>query len=138
MPNNNEAVLGLTKVPSKKYSYGHLSARQNLTTNFKTGPLNHLSKRIKPELYRLSTFRSWKENTQCNVSAVVLSQVGFIYTGKDDRVRCQTCGLEIDSWKTGMDPKQEHMERSPLCPFVLKEQELFTKNGIEQTLSLSH
>ena len=131
MPNKNEALISLQKVPPKKYSNGHTSARQNLITNFKTRPTGHLTRKIKPELYRLSTFRSWRDNTQCNVSAVVLSQVGFTYTGKDDRVRCDTCGLEIDSWKTGMDPKQEHMERSPLCPFVLKEHELFTKNGIE-------
>jgi hypothetical protein len=29
-----------------------------------------------------------------------------------------------------MDPKQEHMERSPQCPFVLKEAGIFSKNGI--------
>lgn len=89
-------------------------------------------RRCKPELYRLSTFRSWKTNTECNVSPAILSKVGFLYTGKGDRVRCDTCGLEIDSWKTGMDPKQEHMERSPKCPFVLNQTDIFskTKNGI--------
>lgn len=132
MPNKNEANIGLQKIPPKTITNGHISARQNLTINFKNRPTTgHFNRKIKPELYRLSTFRSWRDNTQCNVSAVVLSQVGFSYTGKGDRVRCDTCSLEIDSWKTGMDPKQEHMERSPQCPFVLKEHELFTKNGIE-------
>jgi len=87
-------------------------------------------RRSKPDLYRLATFRQWKTNTQCNVSPAVLSKVGFCYTGKGDKVRCDTCKLEIDSWKPGMDPKQEHMERSPQCPFVLNQAGIFTKNGI--------
>jgi hypothetical protein len=91
--------------------------------------LRHI-RRQKPELYRLSTFRQWKTNTHCNVSPAVLSKMGFTYTGKSDRVRCEICGLEIDSWKPGMDPKQEHMERSPQCQFVLEQSDMFTKNGI--------
>lgn len=87
-------------------------------------------RRLKPDLCRLATFRQWKTNTQCNVSPAVLSKVGFSYTGKGDKVRCDACELEIDSWKPGMDPKQEHMERSPLCPFVVNQSEIFSKNGM--------
>lgn len=92
--------------------------------------LARLSRRIKPDLYRLASFRNWKDNTQCIISPSVLSKVGFSYTGKADKVRCEACGLEIDNWKSSMDPKQEHMERSPKCPFVLDEKEIFSKNGI--------
>lgn len=87
-------------------------------------------RRLKPDLCRLATFRSWKTNTQSNVSPVLLSKVGFSYSGKNDKVRCEYCELEIDNWKSGMDPKQEHMERRPQCPFVLNQQEIFSRNGI--------
>jgi hypothetical protein len=85
-------------------------------------------RRTKPDLCRLATFRTWKTNTECNVSPALLAKVGFSYTGKGDKVRCDACGLEIDSWKPGMDPKQEHMERSSQCPFVLDQREIFSKN----------
>lgn len=87
-------------------------------------------RRTKPDLCRLASFKTWKTNTNCIISPAVLAKVGFYYTGKGDLVRCESCNIEIDSWKPGMDPKQEHMERSPQCPFVLDQQELFSKNGI--------
>ncbi|CAF1499537.1 unnamed protein product [Adineta steineri] len=87
-------------------------------------------RRLKPDLCRLATFRQWRTNTQCNISPALLSKVGFSYTGKGDKVRCEICKLEIESWTSGMDPKQEHMERSPQCPFVTSETEIFSKNGI--------
>ena len=93
-------------------------------------------RRTKPDLWRLATFRLWKNNTQSNISPALLSKVGFCYTGKGDKVRCDACSLEIDSWKPGMDPKQEHMERSPQCPFVQDQQEMFSKNGILTLLRL--
>jgi len=89
--------------------------------------LRHLH-RHKPDLCRLATFRQWKTNTESNVSPALLAKVGFSYTGKGDKVRCDACGIEIDSWKPGMDPKQEHMERSPQCSFVLSQSEIFSKN----------
>lgn len=86
-------------------------------------------RRTKPDLIRLATFRPWRTNTQCNVSPALLSKVGFSYTGKGDCVKCDACNLQIDSWKPGMDPVHEHMERSPQCPFVLKQSELFARKG---------
>lgn len=107
---------------------------QTVSVNFSKKYTNHAGlkqiRRSKPDLYRLATFRLWKTNTQSNVSPALLAKVGFQYTGKGDKVRCDACGLEVDSWKTGMDPKQEHMERSPNCSFVLNQQEIFSKNGI--------
>ena len=113
----------------KKMAIGLQSAQNNVSSKSTSSSNFRPLRRIKPDLYRLSTFRLWKTNTQCNVSPAVLSKVGFSYTGKGDNVRCDTCGLEIDSWKAGMDPKQEHMERSPQCQFVLNERDLFKKNG---------
>ena len=109
---------------------GLQSIQSSVSSNSSNRTVLRQLRRSKPDLCRLATFRQWKANTQCNVSPAVLSKVGFSYTGKGDRVRCDTCELEIDSWKSGMDPKQEHMERSPECPFVKNQAELFSKNGI--------
>jgi hypothetical protein len=106
------------------------SINHNISSNSSNRIAGRQLRRTKPDLWRLATFRPWKSNTQSNISPALLSKVGFVYTGKGDKVRCDACGLEIDSWKPGMDPKQEHMERSPQCPFVLDQQEMFSKNGI--------
>jgi hypothetical protein len=103
--------------------------RTNHSVSSNQTVLRHL-RRSKPDLCRLATFRQWKTNTESNISPALLAKVGFYYTGKGDNVRCDVCQLEIDSWKPGMDPKQEHMERSPQCPFVLAERDIFSKNGI--------
>ncbi|CAF4120500.1 unnamed protein product [Rotaria socialis] len=104
------------------------STKHSVSSNSISRTSARLSRRLKPDLYRLATFRTWKNNTQCIVSPAVLTKVGFAYTGKGDKVRCEACGLEIENWKPGMDPKQEHMMQKPECPFVLDQQELFSKN----------
>lgn len=101
---------------------------QNSTSKTSTGTILRQIRRTKPDLYRLATFKAWKDNTQNIISPAVLAKVGFSYTGKDDCVKCESCNLEIDSWKPGMDPKQEHIERSPQCSFVLSQEELFSRN----------
>lgn len=122
---------------------GIQSVNQNLTTNSSNRTVLRQIRRTKPDLYRLATFRLWKTNTQSNVSPALLAKVGFSYTGKGDKVRCDACSLEIDSWKPGMDPKQEHMERSPECSFVVNQQELFSKNDqslplVKSTITRTH
>jgi hypothetical protein len=126
---NVEVIINLTKI-NKKMAIGIKSLKQNTSSNSSNRTVLRQIRRSKPDLYRLSTFRSWKTNTECNVSPAILAKVGFYYTGKGDKVRCDACGLEIDSWKPGMDPKQEHIERSSECPFVLDQHEIFSKNGI--------
>ncbi|CAF2973255.1 unnamed protein product [Rotaria sp. Silwood2] len=113
------------------------SINQNVSSNSTNRTVLRLQRRVKPDLCRLATFRQWKTNTQSNVSPAVLAKVGFSYTGKGDKVRCDACGLEIDNWKTGMDPKQEHMKRRPECQFVLDQHEIFSKNGILSLFCLS-
>jgi baculoviral IAP repeat-containing protein 2/3 len=104
------------------------SGKHNISSNSANRTVLRQIRRTKPDLCRLATFRQWKANTQCNVSPALLAKVGFSYTGKGDKVQCDACYLEIDSWKPGMDPKQEHMERSPKCPFVLAQCDIFSKN----------
>ena len=86
-------------------------------------------RRAKPELYRLSTYRPWRSNTHSHLSPAILSKAGFSYTGKADRVKCETCDLEIESWTTDMDPIQEHMEQRPNCPYVVSRKDFFVKKG---------
>ncbi|CAF0976949.1 unnamed protein product, partial [Rotaria sordida] len=108
--------------------------KHSISSNSTNRTASRLARRVKPDLCRLATFRQWRTNTQSNVSPAVLAKVGFSYTGKGDKVQCDACGLEIDNWKTGMDPKQEHINRRPDCPFVLDQHEIFSKN--DQSVSI--
>ena len=123
----------LTKKMASGLRPSHRSAALNSTSVTKRRNL----RRLNSDLYRLSTFRLWRTNTQSHVSSVVLSKSGFSYTDERDKVRCDTCGLEIDSWQPGMNPRQVHMERSPQCPFVVARAELFTINGTYRFLCIS-
>lgn len=48
-----------------------------------------------------------------------MGAAGFVYTGKEDTVRCKTCGLEVSNWTSDMVPIIVHSARSPTCPYVL-------------------
>lgn len=109
------------------------SVNRSVPPNSREKTLLRSLRRMKPDLYRLATFRQWKINTQSHVSPALLSKVGFLYTGKGDKVRCEACELEIDSWKPAMDPRQEHMERRPDCPFVRAHNELFSNHDVSTT-----
>lgn len=86
-------------------------------------------RRSKPELYRLSTYRTWRTNTHSHQSPAVLSKAGFSYTGKGDRVKCETCQLEIEQWTTLMNPMEEHLRQQPSCPYVVSRKEIFVNKG---------
>ena len=131
-----EALSSASKsIFATKMAFGAAQTQLITTENVTQRAQLRNLRRSKPDLFRLSTFRSWKSNTKMLMSPAVLAKGGFSYTEKGDRVRCDTCGLEIDGWKPGMDPKQEHAERSPQCPFVLSQAALFPKNGISFILS---
>jgi hypothetical protein len=85
---------------------------------------------LKPELRRLASFQTWTNDIHPNISKGLLAKAGFTYTGKNEKVRCETCGLEIESWTPDMDPNREHMEQSSQCQFVLENSDLFPKNGL--------
>ena len=50
----------------------------------------------------------------------VMVKAGFIFTGKEDLVKCQTCFLEVGGWlqRTSLEPLVVHRREQPLCPFV--------------------
>ena len=65
---------------------------------------------------RFDTFAAWPP--QIRPTAHQLSEAGFIYLGIGDRVKCNTCGLELYSWKEKDDAFEQHMKFSKNCEFV--------------------
>ena len=77
------------------------------------------------------TFKSWKSNGHQQLTKEYLAKMGFSYTGQGDQVKCHSCQLEIGSWIDGMNPRDEHIKRSPDCQFISNQRELFSKIGTE-------
>ena len=82
------------------------------------------------ELARLATFRNWPQLIHPKLSKGLLAKQGFSYTGENDKVKCDTCLLEIDSWTPDMDPLEEHQRRNPGCPLARRQSLLFSYTGM--------
>ncbi|KAJ3221647.1 hypothetical protein HK099_003271 [Clydaea vesicula] len=73
---------------------------------------------------RKKTFGEWwpKVGKKWELCAVEkMAQAGFSYnadTSSLDNVVCKYCSLELDGWEVGDDPKTEHLNRKPNCPFL--------------------
>ncbi|XP_041432497.1 uncharacterized protein LOC108703849 [Xenopus laevis] len=70
----------------------------------------------------------------------LLSQAGFYYVGPGDRVRCFSCGGELENWEFRNDPLTRHQLSFPDCPYVLElraRAEMSTIFGQSQTVSAS-
>ncbi|XP_029458275.1 baculoviral IAP repeat-containing protein 2 [Rhinatrema bivittatum] len=68
------------------------------------------------ELYRMSTFYAFPSNVP--VSERSLAQAGFYYTGVSDKVKCFSCGLMLDNWKSGDNALEKHKQLYPSCSFI--------------------
>ncbi|KFU90945.1 Inhibitor of apoptosis protein [Chaetura pelagica] len=77
------------------------------------------------ELYRISTFSAFPINVP--VSERSLARAGFYYTGVQDKVKCFSCGLTLDSWQPGDNPMEKHKQLYPSCSFV---QNMLSANNI--------
>jgi baculoviral IAP repeat-containing protein 7/8 len=67
-------------------------------------------------LLRLNTYENWpKEITQ---HPLKLSEAGFYYTGKEDRVRCFSCGGGLMDWTPTTDPWLQHAMWYSQCAYV--------------------
>ena len=51
-------------------------------------------------------------------SVSAMHSAGFKYTGDEDKVCCDDCGLEVSNWTEDMKPFFVHAERQPTCSFV--------------------
>lgn len=48
----------------------------------------------------------------------ILAKSGLYFTGRNDRVVCAFCNLNLRDWEKGDDPIQEHLKYSPRCKFL--------------------
>lgn len=67
-------------------------------------------------LYRYSTFAKFPGSFA--ISERSLADAGFYYTGVKDRVKCFSCGLMLDNWKSGDIPIEKHKCFFPSCSFA--------------------
>ncbi|OCT59021.1 uncharacterized protein LOC108703938 [Xenopus laevis] len=67
-----------------------------------------------------TSFRSWWKwkSRFPHLSPHDLSQAGFYYVGPGDRVRCFSCGGELENWQPGDVPLTRHQQSFPDCPYV--------------------
>jgi len=56
----------------------------------------------KREIYRLATFAKYLEGAA--IQPWDLVKAGFCYMGYKDRVRCSSCGMQVEDWTAGDDP----------------------------------
>ncbi|XP_020297483.1 death-associated inhibitor of apoptosis 1-like [Pseudomyrmex gracilis] len=67
------------------------------------------------ESVRLASFKDWP----CSwITPEKLAAAGFYYTGKEDKVKCFECKLEISKWETNDNPLADHQRWSRRCRFV--------------------
>ncbi|XP_065350861.1 death-associated inhibitor of apoptosis 2-like [Cloeon dipterum] len=77
-------------------------------------------------LYSLLKYRDWS-----HVEPLDLARSGFYYIGKDDKVRCAFCNLEVNGWEEGDTADGEHKRWNPNCPFLKGASLLNVKIGNE-------
>ncbi|XP_009329031.1 PREDICTED: E3 ubiquitin-protein ligase XIAP isoform X1 [Pygoscelis adeliae] len=78
------------------------------------------------EHYRLGTFVAFPLG--CPVSASVLAQAGFVYTGEGDKVKCFSCHTTTEGWAPGDSAVERHRKLSPNCKFITES--TFLENNI--------
>lgn len=74
---------------------------------------------------RLASFHGWPVNWERNKAKPtpeVFARAGFFSDPAPpnllDNVACSFCDLQLDLWDPDDEPLQEHIDRSPECPFV--------------------
>ncbi|CAH6787583.1 Naip2 [Phodopus roborovskii] len=68
------------------------------------------------EELRRDTFKDWPHESPGAVEAMV--RAGLFYTGKNDTVRCFSCGGCMWKWEEGDDPLEDHTKFFPNCVFL--------------------
>uniref|UniRef100_A0A803JT52 Uncharacterized protein n=1 Tax=Xenopus tropicalis TaxID=8364 RepID=A0A803JT52_XENTR len=70
------------------------------------------------EYSRIQSYQAVKEHFP-NQTPIKLAWAGFYYVGPKEKVRCFSCGGEMDEWWSREDPLTEHHRRFPQCHFIL-------------------
>lgn len=68
------------------------------------------------ELSRLSSFYHWPVSMKQTPKQ--LTDAGFFYTGRGDRVICFSCGGGLNSWEPDDDPWEQHALHYRKCHYV--------------------
>ncbi|XP_041461211.1 baculoviral IAP repeat-containing protein 3-like [Lytechinus variegatus] len=71
---------------------------------------------MKSEAERRQTFKAWSGT--CPVKPEELAKAGFFYVGVLDRVKCFSCGGQIEGWEEGDTVMGEHENLYPYCDMV--------------------
>lgn len=70
------------------------------------------------EANRLETFKKWPKSNK--PSPRRLSEAGFFYTQKEDRVICFSCGGGLCEWNVEDDPWEQHVLHFNCCNYLKK------------------
>ncbi|XP_022691753.1 baculoviral IAP repeat-containing protein 7-B-like isoform X2 [Varroa jacobsoni] len=68
---------------------------------------------------RLRSFGSWPSTAP--ISKEKVARAGFYYLGNGLETACPVCKLEVSDWAFNDVAFTKHRDRSPQCPFVLKQ-----------------
>ena len=100
-----------------QYEYLELHLEVN---NEQLGSGDGAKKPIRSPLETYTRNPPWPHSDIHRLRPEIMVNAGFIYTGKEDIVKCQTCFLEVGKWleKTALEPLVVHRREQPLCPFV--------------------
>lgn len=74
-----------------------------------------IKKEYNNEQNRLDSFTGWNSNA---IEPKELALVGFYFTGNDDLVKCNFCGIEVGQWAADDKAYDEHMKIFPTCPLI--------------------
>uniref|UniRef100_A0A5F8GU59 CARD domain-containing protein n=1 Tax=Monodelphis domestica TaxID=13616 RepID=A0A5F8GU59_MONDO len=87
-----------------------------LLSHLMSSDIHEMKYDLSCELYRMSTYSVFPVNVPTSERS--LAQVGFYYTGMNDRVKCFCCGLMLDNWKQGENAIDKHKQLYPSCAFI--------------------
>lgn len=111
----NEPILELTNLLS---SINGLKINQKLCGI--DMPFSSLKNYIFPDFsdvsVRTNSFENWPKSKE--QKSEILSEAGFFYTQKGDRVICFSCGGGLHQWEKGDDPWEQHALWYSNCNFI--------------------
>lgn len=68
------------------------------------------------DLERIATFKGYPDGD--TPSVFTLARGGFVYAGREFRVKCPSCEIEVEKFKHDDNPLEEHRKLSPNCPLA--------------------
>eukprot|EP00057_Strongylocentrotus_purpuratus_P003562 XP_003726898.1 PREDICTED: baculoviral IAP repeat-containing protein 7-A [Strongylocentrotus purpuratus] len=98
---------------SAKYNGNNNRKRTKVRGDFQR---SYDQKEMTFEEERIKTFKAWSKT--CQVTPDSLAKAGFFYVGIFDRVKCFSCGGQIEGWEEGDTAMDEHKKMYPHCRMV--------------------